>query len=156
MLYGLLESQSSHLSDIARALKEKTSLKKTIDRLSRNLNTFNENDLIIENYLQTVKKNTSNLSVLIIDNGDISKPYSKALESLCKVRDGSTGKITTGYHLMEITALTKDEKMPMPVYSHVYSSTDKDFISEEAEVIKGLEHISKHFDKNGIRTMDRG
>ncbi len=31
MLYGLLESQSSHLSDIARALKEKTSLKKTIE-----------------------------------------------------------------------------------------------------------------------------
>jgi hypothetical protein len=27
MLYGLLESQSSHLSDIARALKEKTSIR---------------------------------------------------------------------------------------------------------------------------------
>jgi hypothetical protein len=156
MIYGLSESQSSHLSNIARALKEKTLLKKTIDRLSRNLNTFIENDLLIENYLQIVKKNTSNLSVLIIDNGDISKPYSKALDSLCEVRDGSTGKITTGYHLMEITALTKDEKMPMPVYSHVYSTTDKDFVSEDAEVIKGLEHISKHFAKTGIRTMDRG
>jgi hypothetical protein len=156
MLYGILESQSTHLSNISRALKEETTLKKTIDRLSRNLNRFTDNDLLIENYMKIVKKYTSKLSVLIIDNGDISKPNGKVFDSLCKVRDGSTGKCVSGYHLLEISALTKNEKMPMPVYSHVYSSTDKDFMSEDNEVLKGLKHLTKHFSKNGIRTMDRG
>ena len=57
MLYGMLESQSTHLSSISRALKEDITLKKTIDRLSRGLRTFNENGLVMENYLNTVKSN---------------------------------------------------------------------------------------------------
>lgn len=156
MLYGMLESQSVHLSNISRALKEDIKLKKTINRLSKNLSRFNKNNIVIENYMEIVKKNTDELSVLIIDNSDISKPCSKALDSLCKVRDGSTGKITTGYHLLEITALTKKHKMPMPVYTQVYSSTENGFISEDYEVLKGLTHLTAHFGKAGIRTMDRG
>lgn len=156
MLYGMLESQSTHLSNISRALKEDITLKKTIDRLSRNLNQFNENDVVVENYMNIAKKNTNNLSVLIIDNSDISKPCSEMLESLCEVRDGSTGEITKGYHLLEITALTKEYKMPMPVYTRVYSSTENGFISEDEEVLNGLKHLTKHFGKVGVRTMDRG
>ena len=155
MLYGILESQSTHLSNISRALKENVTLKKTIDRLSRNLGQFTENDIIIENYMDVVKKNTNELSVLIIDNSDISKPYSEMLDSLCEVRDGSTGEITTGYHLLEITALTKEHKMPMPVYTRIYSSTENGFISEDEEVLNGLKHLTKHFGKTGIRTLDR-
>lgn len=156
MLYGMLEAQSTHLSKISRALKESITLKKTIDRLSRNLNCFNENDTIIKNYMDIAKKNTKDLSVLIIDNSDISKPCSEMLDSLCKVRDGSTGNYTTGYHLLEITALTKEEKMPMPVYSRIYSSTERDFVSEDAEILNGLKHLTKYYGKKGIRTMDRG
>lgn len=156
MLYGILESQSTHLSNISRALKENITLKKTIDRLSRGLGSFNENDIIMENYMNIVKKNTKEVSVLIVDNSDISKPYSEMLDSLCEVRDGSTGEITTGYHLLEITALTKGYKMPMPIYTRVYSSTEKDYVSEDEEVLAGLKYISRHFNKSGIRTLDRG
>jgi hypothetical protein len=42
---------------------------------------------LVSSWNAFAKKNTNNLSVLIIDNGDISKPYSKALDSLCEVRD---------------------------------------------------------------------
>lgn len=156
MLYGMLESQSTQLSNISRALKEEITLKKTVERLSRGLGRFNENEIIMENYLDIVKNNTREVSVLIVDNSDISKPYSQMLDSLCEVRDGSTGEITTGYHLLEITALTKGFKMPMPVYTRVYSSTEKDYVSEDEEVLTGLKYISKHFGKSGIRTMDRG
>lgn len=156
MLYGMLESQSTHLSDISRALKEDITLKKTVERLSRGLGRFNENEIIMENYLDIVKNNTKEISVLIVDNSDISKPYSEMLDSLCEVRDGSTGEITTGYHLLEITALTKGFKMPTPVYTRVYSSTEKDYVSEDEEVLGGLKYISRHFGKSGIRTMDRG
>lgn len=156
MIYGMLESQSTHLSNISRALKEDITLKKTIDRLSRGLGRFNENDIIMENYMDIVKRNTKDISVLIVDNSDISKPYSEMLDSLCEVHDGSTGEITTGYHLLEITALSKGYKMPMPVYTRVYSSTEQDYVSEDEEVLTGLKYISTHFGKSGIRTMDRG
>lgn len=38
MIYGILAGNKLHLSEIARFLKESITLKKTIDRLSRNLN----------------------------------------------------------------------------------------------------------------------
>lgn len=156
MMYGMLEAQSTHLSNIASALKEKITLKKTIDRLSRNLNCFTDNDILIENHMDIVKKNTHDLSVLIVDHSDVSKPCSEMLDSLCQVRDGSTGKYTKGYHLLEIATLTKEEKMPVPVYSRIYSSSEQDFVSQDVEVLNGLRHLAKHFGKKGIRTMDRG
>lgn len=37
MIYGILAGNKLHLSEIARSLNENITLKKTIDRLSRNL-----------------------------------------------------------------------------------------------------------------------
>ena len=78
MLYGILESNKVHLSGIARSLEENTSLKKTIDRLSRNLSSFGDKENIMKNYIKLVKKEINEKSsVIIIDNSDITKPYSK-------------------------------------------------------------------------------
>ena len=55
MIYGLTASSSSYLSDIARSLNESITIKKSIDRLSRNLNNFNQMDLVYNNYIQTIK-----------------------------------------------------------------------------------------------------
>jgi len=55
MLYGILESNKVHLSEIARSLEENTSLKKTTDRLSKNLSSFNGKENIMKNYIQLVK-----------------------------------------------------------------------------------------------------
>ena len=63
LIFGILSSQSCMLSEISRKLNEKTTLKKIIDRLSRNLNTFNESEKLFEQYLHAVKsqinKNTN-------------------------------------------------------------------------------------------------
>ena len=45
MLYGILAGNKVHLSEIARSLYEEITLKKTIERLSRNLFKFNEKDI---------------------------------------------------------------------------------------------------------------
>ena len=42
MIYGILAGNKLHLSEIARSLNENITLKKTIDRLSRNLSAFKE------------------------------------------------------------------------------------------------------------------
>ena len=156
MLYGVSESQSCHLSKISRALKEKISLKKTIERLSRGLSDFSSVECLAENYINTIKRDIDDKTILIIDGSDIAKPYSKKLEDLCEVKDGSTGEITQGYFMLEMTALTEKHKMPIPVYSKIYSSKEEGFISEDAEVLNGLKCLTAQFGRKGIRALDRG
>ncbi len=51
MVYGILAGNRLHLSEIARSLKENITLKKSIDRLSKNLNAFDGQNLLKHNYL---------------------------------------------------------------------------------------------------------
>ena len=78
MVYGILAGNKVHLSEIARSLKENITLKKTIDRLSRNLNVFEDRESLMHNYLNLVKRHVKDdYAVIIIDNSDIAKPTSK-------------------------------------------------------------------------------
>ncbi|HBG91227.1 MAG TPA: transposase [Lactobacillus acetotolerans] len=157
MIYGLLEGNKTHLSEIARSLKESITLKKTIERLSRNLNDFDDNKQVMDNYINIVKQNIKDdYSVIIVDNSDIAKPCSKKLEALTDVRDGSTGEIVKGYQTIEAAVLTSNSKMPLPVYEKVFSAAEKGFISETHENIQCLKSLSEHFGNKCIRTLDRG
>ena len=49
MIYGILAGNKLHLSEIARSLNENIILKKTIDRLSRNLSAFKEKETVAKN-----------------------------------------------------------------------------------------------------------
>ncbi|WP_041607575.1 hypothetical protein [Halobacteroides halobius] len=97
ILYGLLESQSILLSEISRALKEDITLKKVIDRLSRNCKNFDQRSTVMNNYINSVKTCINENTIFCCDKSDIVKPASKKLEALDQVRDGSTGKINDGY-----------------------------------------------------------
>ena len=86
MVYGLLSSKSSYLSDVARKLNENIALDKTVERLSRNLMSFDGAKQLSDNYLQSVKKHFDDSTVLIVDDSDISKSCSNLispLSSLC-------------------------------------------------------------------------
>ena len=157
MLYGILESNNVHLSGIARSLEESINLKKTIDRLSRNLSSFDGKENIMKNYIQLVKKETNEKSpVIVIDNSDITKPYSKKMEALSDVRDGSTGEIKKGYLSIEASVLSKGNKIPLPVYEKIFSAAEKGFLSETDENLKCLGFLSANFRRTCIRTLDRG
>lgn len=157
MMYGLLEGNKAHLSEIARSLHETTALKYTIKRLSRNLSSFDAKDSLIENYMKEVKKQIKDdYSVIIIDNSDIAKPYTEKFEAITTIRDGSKGEYVNGYQTIEAAVLSKDTKLPLPVYENVFSSAEDGFISENDENIKCLKFLSKNFKKNCIRTLDRG
>ncbi|MCL2696063.1 MAG: hypothetical protein FWE69_07035, partial [Clostridiales bacterium] len=116
LLYGIAESGSCHLSKIGRALKEKITLKKTIERLSRGLRDFSAEDgqRLLNNQAQRVSEEVDNRTVYVIDGSDVTKPYSEKLESLALVWDGSTGGGEKGYSTLEIVALTATSKSPLP------------------------------------------
>jgi hypothetical protein len=157
MLYGILAGNKVHLSEIARSLNENITLKKTIDRLSRNLFAFSEKDIIMENYIAEVKKQINKeQAVIVIDNSDITKPCSPKMEAISDVHDGSTGEIRKGYFTVEAAVLSKDKKMPMSVYEKVFSSAENGFVSMTYENLSCLKALSAHFEKGCVRTLDRG
>jgi len=154
MLYGMMVAQDVKLTNVGVALKEDIDLKCTEERLRRNVNNFDEIDIVADNYMEKVVKKCRKDTLLIIDGGDISKPYGSNFEGLCKVRDGSSGKIGKGLPTVGIIALTND-KLPLPIYENIYSY-EKDFISENHETFKGLDFADKYFQKDNIRVFDRG
>ena len=109
-----------------------------------------------ENYLKTVQKHVDDTTIYPIDNSDLAKPYSVAMEALHDVYDGSTGEIVPGYMTLEIAALTHKQTTPLPIYERVYSAAENGFVSETDEVLKGLRFLSGRFGHGGIRVMDRG
>lgn len=157
MMYGILAGNKVHLSEIARSLNEKITLKKTIDRLSRNLFDFGEKDTLMENYISEVKKQSNKEgAVIVIDNSDITKPCSPKMEAISDVHDGSAGEIRKGYFTIEAAVISKNKKMPMPVYEKVFSSAEDCFISMTHENLCCLKTLSSHFEKSCVRTLDRG
>ena len=94
--------------------------------------------------------------VIVIDNSDIIKPYSKKMEVLSDVKDGSTGEIKKVYLTIEAAVLPKGNKMPLPVYEKVFSVPEKGFLSETDENLKCLHYLSANFKKTCVRTLGRG
>lgn len=164
MIYGIEKSQSILFTNIARELSEDTKLKHTIERLCINCNTFNNDKLNIlkDNYFKEIEKLLPNDEILLIeDDSDINKEYSKKLEDLCIVRDASKQKETyvNGYHVCEIATLTKNEKQPISLYSHIYSTENKDFISCNNETMKSEEYVLNRLINNNAKKIfikDRG
>lgn len=158
MTYGLISSSSSFLSEIARSLKEKASLKKVVERLSNRLANFDkeQRDAVWNNYINEVQDKIDENTVFCVDPGDLGKKNSKKLEDLDLIKDGSTGELINGYKMIEIAALTKNEKLPIPVYSSLFSSKEKEFVSENDEYLTALRYVNNKFGNMGVYALDRG
>ena len=135
MQYGLAKSGSCLISEISRSLDEDIKLGYTVERLCDNLvNMYqDEAETIWNNYLEEVKKNIKDTdNVVLFDDSDINKEYSKKLEDLDRVMDASSTdkRIVNGYHVCEATVLTKNEKQPLSIYSQIYSCKSDSFESK--------------------------
>lgn len=143
MMFGLSRGQSVLLSDISRALDEDIKLRYTIDRLSAHLENMNDHemDILKNNYNQLVLKNIDEEPLVLLDDSEIIKKYGKKFEDLCMVRDASSLKedIYPGYHVCEATVVTQNEKQPISLYSHIYSTESKGFKSMNDETLKSIE-----------------
>ena len=56
MIFGIISSKNCKLTKIGCALKEDIALKKTVERLGRNLSAFSNEETLMDNYIDTVKK----------------------------------------------------------------------------------------------------
>jgi len=142
MVYGILTRKNCYLSEIARALNENTKLPYTVDRLSSTLMNLEQEEIakIKNNYYEEIMKYLPEDYVIVLnDDTDINKEYSKKLEDLSVVRDASsqTEKYVNGYKVCEYVALSKNKKSPISLYSKIYSTTSDTFVSENYEMLKG-------------------
>ncbi len=164
IVYGILTRKNCYLSEIARALKEKTKLAYTIDRLSSNLMNLDKEEIlkIKNNYYEEVMNYLpENYIIVLNDDTELNKEYSKKIEDLCIVRDASSQveRYVNGYKVCEYVALSKDKKSPISLYSNVYSTTRNTFISENEETLKGENFVIdllNSYKRNAIFIRDRG
>jgi hypothetical protein len=157
MLYGILASQSVMLTKIGRALQETISIKKTVERLSRNLKDFHQDTAAVkQNYLEEIKPYIDDDTIFCLDPGDISKTYSRHQEGLDWLWDGSAKTTARGWHLYEMVALTHKKKLPIPVYTQVVSPSDPISGGQTEEILTAIRSTQQTFGTAGIFTMDRG
>ncbi|HSF92980.1 MAG TPA: transposase, partial [Paracoccaceae bacterium] len=156
MVYGMQASESVMLTEIGRTLEESCSLKKTEERLSRNLQRPELEDTIQYNVLRMAKNHIGRDTLLLVDPSDLSKTYAKKMEYLATVRDGSTGELSQGYHTMHIVGAELDSKRMVPLYQRLWSCDAPDFQSENVEILRGVDAVMEHVGNNGIFVYDRG
>ena len=159
--YGLAKGGSCLITEIARALDEDIKLGYTIERLCDNLaNLYSEEkEQIWKNYLNEVKRNIDlENAVVLFDDSDINKEYSKKLEDLDQVIDASSQdkKMVNGYHVCEATILTKNEEQPMSIYSKIYSCKSKDFISKNKYTLESIKTVEELVGDKFTGILDRG
>ena len=143
MQFGLAKSGSCLISEIARSLNEDIKLNYTIERLCDNLSNMydDESNVIWNNYLKEVKKNVDlDNPIVLFDDSDINKEYSRKLEDLDRVIDASSQdkRIVNGYHVCEATILTRNEKQPLSIYSQIYSCKSKNFESKNKYTMESI------------------
>lgn len=161
MVYGTLKSKSIVLNDIAHSLNEEVSLKKVNERLYKNLMRapdINERHGLIAVGLSYMKDDEK---VFIIDDTDVIKPFGKAFEGMGKVRDasfhGEYTKYDHGYKVTTITGLSSQRKQPIPLYDHVHSPNELDYLSANNVTNIGVQRIATHLKKGeGVFVCDRG
>ena len=159
--YGLAKGGSCLISNIARNLDENIKLNYTIDRLCDNLSNLhkNEKDKIWNNYLNEVSKCINkDEAIVLFDDSDINKEYSKKLEDLDRVIDASSKdkKIVNGYHVCEATVLSKNKKQPISIYSKIYSCKSHNFISKNTYTMESIEAAEKLIGEKFTGIFDRG
>jgi hypothetical protein len=155
-LFGICARQSLHLSEWGRSLKEKASLSKTVDRLSRQLDRDGLWEEITSQVLKMSRKKIGDKTLLIADTSDLSKPYARKMEYLSRVRDGSKKELADGYWTMHVIGGEAGSSEMIPLYSRLYSAVAPDFEGENAEILKAVRTVCIGVGNNGVWVIDRG
>lgn len=157
MIYGISKSGSCVLSDVSDALMEDIKKVNTVERLSRRLRVNLPGELE-RNYLNLVITSLPANPVILVDDTDIIKPYGEKFESLGIVRDGSSANkvYEKGYMVTEIVALTAKEKHPVSLFSHIHSSTEKNYKSTNTVLYSGLDKVIENVNGKPCFVFDRG
>lgn len=156
MLYGIQASQSVVLTQITRTLEEPTSIKKTEERLSRNLQRKALEKIVQENVTRLASRLVGEETLLMIDPSDLSKKYARKMQYLATVRDGSEGDLANGYWTLHVIGTELESPQLLPLYGRLYSADAPHFVSENEEILRAVDAVCAETGRKGLWIMDRG
>jgi len=156
-VYGIIASESVMLTEMGRQLETRVSLKKVEERFSRQLLKPGIYDCLQSRILSLASERVKERTLLILDLSDLKKKYAEKMEYLATVRDGSNdGELVEGYWTNQVIASDVDSNEITPLYYSLYSQKSPDFESENTEIIKAFNQVSKALHKKGVWVIDRG
>ena len=156
MIYGMQASQSVMLTEIGRTLEEPIALRKTHERLSRNLQQRGLGDIVQDNVLALAGPQVDEDTLLILDPSDIAKKYAKKMQFIARVRDGSAHDFASGYWTLHVIGAQVGSSRMVPLYQRLYSSKAPDFVSENDEIMRAVDAVRAHAGGRGVWVIDRG
>jgi len=156
MFFGLSASQDCKLSQVARALGEDITLKKTEERLSHHLLDPDLGPTVQRQVVQHAARRVKTETLLVIDPTDIRKPYAQAMPHLATVRDGSTGELVSGYWACVALACPPESRRVLPLLQELWSAEAPDFVSENAQLLGMIDTLATATERRGIYVLDRG
>jgi hypothetical protein len=117
----------------------------------------NRGDLtqVVRAYRQLMARYIEPDTPLIIDLTDIDKPRARKMKYINLVRDGSEGKLVTGYWCIEVYAYGKGKKV-IPLALDIFSIDDPSVGSQNLRIDRSIDAINDVLDGNGIWLADRG
>ena len=152
---GVLKGQTVTMNKIAIHIQDSVRLKKTLERFRRHFQKHGFWKRLIESHIQSVKSKINKNDYAILDISDIQKKYSRMMEGLARVHDGSTKSIGLGYWLMNIIRINQTGEQITPLYNKLYSF-EVDTQSENSEILEGIYTVMKHVGKQLTWVIDRG
>jgi len=155
MVFGIIKSGELKVSRIAKSLNEVISLKKTEERLSRNLGKDVLHREIQQSHILLNSHTLKSCKFHIVDLTDIQKRYALKMEGLGRVRDGDKGIIGNGYYLCNITSIDDSGELIFPSYSELYS-LDEENTSENKKILDAIMTVSTASREDSIFVLDRG
>jgi len=156
MTFGIQARGSVRLTEVGRALGEKISLKKTEERLSRQLGRRGLERRIQRRLIELAAPRIEEDTLLVLDLSDVTKKYAEKMENMGRVRDGSEKELGWGYWTLNIVgANTKGTKL-VPLYGKLFSHAVEGHESENIEIRDAIKEVAEVVGRRGIWVMDRG
>jgi hypothetical protein len=156
MIFGIQARGSVRLTEVGRALGERISLKKTEERLSRQLGRRRLDRDIQRRLIEHAAGRIEDDTLLVLDLSDVTKKYAQKMENLSPVRDGSEKDLGWGYWTLNIVgANTKGTKL-VPLYGRLFSHAVRGHESENEEIREAIGEVAGVVGRRGIWVMDRG
>lgn len=156
MFYGLQASKDVRLSCIGRGLDEGILLKKTEERLSRNLQREGLDEGIFHAIAQEGAKRIGKDTLVVIDPTDIRKLYARKMPYLATVRDGSKGNLGPGYWGCAAIACESGGRRIVPLHLRLWSCASPGFTGENDQIRAVIDTVRWGAKKRGIYVIDRG
>ena len=172
VIYGILQSRSTVLAQIARSLGEGRRLIHTEKRLSERLKSDRFDDCQLQKqYLKLVAPQLRDKKfrrpTIACDVTDIGKPWANKMGHLAPVRDGSSpvrrvdasGRrepvIQSGFEMLAVEAVGEKGRR-LPLHAQLYSPAEPGWLGFRPLLRKTILAVKPHVPKECIWAFDRG